>query len=46
MIFTWNGHWQIAAAAQGSLKEDAGFDSPKQALQAGQFFSWADRPDF
>lgn len=46
VIFSKNGHWQIAAVAQGTVKGETDFESLKQAIKAGQFFSQAGPPQF
>lgn len=44
--FSKNGHWQIAAAVQGLVKGEPGFESLKQAIKAGQFFGQSGHPEF
>jgi len=46
VVFSRNGHWQIVAVMQGNVKGDLNFESLKQAIKAGQFFSLPGHPDF
>ena len=46
VVISRNRRWQIAAALQGTVKGEVNFDSLKQAIKNGQFFSLTDRPDF
>ena len=46
VVFSKNGHWQIAAVVQGAMKGESDFESLKQAIKAGQFFSQPGPPQF
>lgn len=46
VVFSKNGHWQIVAVEQGTIKGEGDFESLKQAIKAGQFFSLTGHPDF
>lgn len=46
VVLSKNGNWQIAVALQGTVKGEVNFESLKQAIKSGQFFSLADRPDY
>lgn len=46
VVFSKNGHWRIAAVVQGAMKGESDFESLKQAIKAGQFFSQPGPPQF
>lgn len=46
VVLAKNRRWEIVAAAQGIAKGSNDFESLRQAVKNGQFFSLAGRPDF
>lgn len=46
VVFSRKEGWQIAAVVQGNIKGDINFDSLKQAIRDGKFFSQAGPSQF